>query len=68
MTTERMEAYAIENGDQIYVNYTVYRVVEVGASDDGYVFILVDEEGNRASMTVEDTKKIPVVIDTLAEV
>lgn len=68
MTTERMEAYSIEEGDQIYVNYTIYRVNEVGISDDGYLFMLVDEEGNRATLCVEDTKKIPVVIDTLAEV
>ena len=68
MTTENMEAYSIEEGDQIYVNYSIYRVIEVGASDDGYQFIMVDEEGNRASMVVEDTKKIPVVIDNLATI
>ena len=68
MTTERMEAYAIEGGDHIYVNGQLYRVFDVGISDDGYIFNIVDEEGNRATLCVEDTKKIPVVIDTLAEV
>lgn len=68
MTTERMEAYAIEDGDHIYVNGQLYRVFDVGVSDDGYIFNLVDEEGNRATLCVEDTKKIPVVVDTLAEV
>ena len=68
VTTERMEAYSIEVGDQIYVNYTIYRVFDVGISDDGYIFNLIDEEGNRATLCAEDTKKIPVVIDILAEV
>ena len=68
MTIERMEAYCIENSDLIYVNSTLYRVIDVGACDEGYVFTLVDEEGERASMTVEGIKKIPVVIDNLATI
>ena len=68
MTTERIEAYALEEQDQIFVNGSVYRVVGIDPTDEGYRFRLIDEEGDVRYLTVEDTKKLPVVIDTLAEV
>lgn len=63
MTTERMEAYAIEEGDQIFVNAQIYLVIGIDTTDAGYVFEIVDEEGYIRSLEISDTKKIPVVID-----
>jgi hypothetical protein len=68
MTTERIEAYALEEQDQIFVNGSVYRVVGIEPNDEGYRFRLIDEEGDVRYLTVEDTIKVPVVIDNLAEV
>jgi hypothetical protein len=68
MTTEFIEAYAMEEQDQIFVNGSVYRVVGIEATDEGYRFRLVDEEGHVRYLTVEDTKKLPLVVDNLAEV
>lgn len=68
MTTEFIEAYAMEEQDQIFVNGSVYRVVGIDATDEGYRFRLIDEEGDVRYLTVEDTKKLPLVIDNLTEV
>ncbi len=68
MTTERIEAYALEEQDQIFVNGSVYRVVGIEPNDEGYRFRLIDEEGDVRYLTIEDTIKVPVVIDFLAEV
>jgi hypothetical protein len=68
MTTEFIEAYAMEEGDQIFANGSVYRVVGIDPTDEGYRFRLVDEEGHVRYLTVEDTKKLPLVVDNLAEV
>jgi hypothetical protein len=68
MTVERIEAYALEEQDQIFVNGFVYRVVGIDPTDEGYRFRLIDEEGYVKYLTVEDATKVPVVIDTLAEV
>ena len=68
MTTERMEAYALEEQDLIFVNGQVYRVIAITPTDEGYRFQLADEEGNLASMVIEDTTKVPVVIDNYTTV
>lgn len=68
MTTESMEAYTLEEHDQIFINGQIYRVIGIDAIDFGYRFHLVDEEGNQASMEIEDTVKVPMVVDTLAEI
>jgi hypothetical protein len=68
MTTERIEAYALEEQDQIFVNGSVYRVVGIDPTDEGYRFRLIDEEGNVKYLTVEDTEKLPLVVDILAQV
>ena len=68
MTTERMEAYALEEQDQIFVNGSVYRVVGIDPTDEGYRFRLIDEEGDVKYLTVEDTIKLPVVIDNLSAI
>jgi hypothetical protein len=68
MTTERIEAYALEEQDQIFVNGSVYRVVGIDPTDEGYRFRLIDEEGDVKYLTVEDTEKLPLVVDILAQV
>ena len=68
MTTERIEAYALEEQDQIFVNGSVYRVVGIDPTDEGYRFRLIDEEGDVKYLTVEDTIKLPVVIDNLSAI
>lgn len=51
-----MKTYAIPlgNSDQMYVNGKIYRVVDVDRCDGGYILMLVDDEGNRASIRIED--------------
>jgi len=68
MTIERIEAYALEEQDQIFVNGSVYRVVGIDPTDEGYRFRLIDEEGDVKYLTVEDTEKLPLVVDILAQV
>jgi len=68
MTTEFIEAYAMEEQDQIFVNGSVYRVVGIDPTDEGYRFRLIDEEGDVRYLTVEDTEKLPLVVDILAQV
>jgi hypothetical protein len=68
MTIERIEAYALEEQDQIFVNGFVYRVVGIDPTDEGYRFRLIDEEGDVKYLTVEDTEKLPLVVDILAQV
>ena len=68
MTIERIEAYAMEEQDQIFINGSVYRVVGIDPTDEGYRFRLIDEEGDVKYLTVEDTEKLPLVVDNLAQV
>jgi len=64
MTTEKMEAYSLEVGDQITIQDEVYRIVEIEDGDDlDYRFILVDEEGYRRHVEAESTKKFSLVLD-----
>ena len=69
MTTEHMEAYSLEEGDQVLINGEVFRIVDIedGESLD-YRFVLVDEEGYRRHVEAESQKKFRLVLDNLAEV
>jgi len=64
MTTEYMEVYSLEIGDQISCQGAVYRIVgiEDGDSSD-YRLVLVDEEGYRRSIEVMSDAKLRVIID-----
>ncbi len=67
MTTEKMEAYCLEEGDQILIGENIYLITEVDLVDSGYLLKMVDEEGYQRSITVADTTMIPIIIDnTLA--
>jgi len=63
MTTEKMEAYCLEEGDQILIGENIYLITEVDIVDSGYLLKMVDEEGYQRSITVADTTMIPIIID-----
>jgi hypothetical protein len=42
--------------------------VGIDPTDEGYRFRLIDEEGDVKYLTVEDTEKLPVVIDFLSAI
>ena len=68
MSTDLMEVWSLEEGDQILIKGNIYRIVEIGGGvvDEHYCLHLVDEEG--FSRTVETTgeKKFALVLDNLA--
>jgi len=67
MTTQKMEAYCLEEGDQILIGENIYLITEVDTADSGYLLKMVDEEGYQRSITVADTTMVPIIIDnTLA--
>ena len=68
MTTERMEAFCLEEGDQIVIGEDVYRIYDIQDADGDYLFYIVDEEGIRHKVRTTPQTKLPVVIDNLAEV
>lgn len=68
MTTDLMEAFSLEEGDQILVNGDVYRIVDIEDGDSlDYRFVLVDEEGYRRHIEAESQKKFRLILDTLTE-
>jgi hypothetical protein len=69
MTTESMEAYSLEIGDQIAIQGNIFRIVDIedGESLD-YRFVLVDEEGYRRHVEAQSQNKFQIVLDNLTEV
>jgi hypothetical protein len=68
MTTEMMEVWSLEEGDQILVNGNVYKIVDFSCNwseDDEYVFTVVDEEGYQHDIAAEGSKKFRLVIDNV---
>jgi hypothetical protein len=64
MSTDLMEAYSLEVGDQIAVNGDVFKIVDIEDGDVlDYRLILVDEEGYRRHIEVEFSKKFRLVLD-----
>ena len=69
MTTDLMEVYSLEAGDQIYVQGNIYKVIDIEDGDAlDYRLNLVDEEGYRRHIEAESTKKFRLVLDNLIEV
>ena len=69
MTTEMMEVYSLEEGDQIYIQGSVYKIIDIEDGDVlDYRLIVADEEGYRRSIEAESTKKFRLVIDNLASI
>ena len=69
MTTDLMEVYSLEVGDQILVKGELFRITDIqyGQRSD-YRLIVVDEEGYRRHIEAEFSKKFRLVLDNLAEV
>jgi hypothetical protein len=69
MTTENMEAYSLEVGDQITIQGEIYRITDIEDGDNlDYRFVMVDEEGYRRHIEAESSRKFPLIIDNLAEI
>lgn len=69
MTTESMEVYSLEVGDQISIRGEVFRIVEIEDGDSSdYRLVMVDEEGYRRSIEADSSTKFRLVLDNLSEV
>ena len=69
MTTDFMETWSLEEGDQILVNGEVYKILEIGTDvDRNYLLFTVDEEGYRHTIAADGAKKFRLVLDNLTEV
>ena len=70
MSTDLMEAWSLEEGDQIVINDEVYKIVEIGLGmiDEHYRLYVVDEEGYSRTIETTGEKKFRLVLDNLAEV
>lgn len=63
MTTDLMEVWSLEVGDQIVIAGNVYRITEIEDADDDYALKCVDEEGFHHTVTAAGSKKIRLVLD-----
>jgi len=64
MTTENMEAYSLEVGDQITIQGAIYRITDIEDGDSlDYRFVLVDEEGYRRHVEAEATKRFALLTE-----
>ena len=66
MTTELMEAFSLEENDQIDVNGNLYRIVSIDYDEMNYhdhTFTLADEEGNLKKMCAASQQKVNLVLD-----
>ena len=69
MTTEIMEVWSLEVGDQIVISGQVYKIVEIEDGDSyEYRLVMVDEEGYRRHIEAPGDGRLRLVIDNLAEV
>lgn len=66
MTFDLMEVYSLEEGDQIYINGSIYKVLDIEDGDVlDYRLNVADEEGYRRHIEAESTKKFRLVLDNL---
>ena len=69
MTTDLMEVYSLEVGDQIIINDNVYRILDIEDGDAlEYRLIVSDEEGYRRHIEAESSKKFRIVLDNDTEI
>jgi hypothetical protein len=69
MTTDLMEVYSLEVGDQILVKGELFRITEIeDGNSSEYRLMLVDEEGYQRYVEANSTEKFRIVLDNLAEV
>jgi hypothetical protein len=64
MTTEKIEAYSLEVGDQIAIRENIYRITDIEDGDNlDYRFVLVDEEGYRRHVEAEGTNQFALLTE-----
>ena len=69
MTTDLMEVYSLEVGDQIAIRGQVFRITDIEDGDSSeYRLVMVDEEGYRRSVEANSTEKFRLVLDNLATI
>lgn len=63
MTTELMEIWSLEEGDQIIINGNVYLIHDIEVLDSDHTsLLLVDDEGMGKTLNVKDSQKIAVIV------
>jgi HJR/Mrr/RecB family endonuclease len=68
MTTEKMQVFSLEEGDQIVLNGNIYRIVDIEDGDArDYRLVLVDEEGYRRSLEADAEDSLRLVLDNPSE-
>ena len=69
MTTEIMEVYSLEEGDQILFKGDIYRVVSIDNDEEyDYMLRVVDEEGMFRKIGCDSRAAFRLVIDNLATI
>lgn len=69
MTTDLIEAWSLEEGDQIVCQGNVYKIIEIfDGIDRDYAFHLVDEEGFRKTLEADGSTKFRLVLDNLVPI
>ena len=69
MTTEIMEVYSLEEGDQILFKGDIYRVVSIDNDEEyDYMLRVVDEEGMLRKIGCDSKAAFRLVIDNIIAV
>ena len=69
MTTEIMEVFSLEEGDQILYTGDVYRVISLDNDEEyDYMLRVVDEEGMLRKIGCDSRAAFRLIVDTLSEV
>lgn len=69
MTTEIMEVFSLEEGDQILYKGDVYRVISIDNDEEyDYMLRVVDEEGMLRKIGCDSRAAFRLIVDTLSEV
>ena len=69
MTTEIMEIYSLEEGDQILFKGDIYRVVSIDNDEEyDYMLRVVDEEGMLRKIGCDSKAAFRLVIDNIIAV
>jgi hypothetical protein len=69
MTTEIMEIYSLEEGDQILFKGDVYRVISIDNDEEyDYMLRVVDEEGSLKKIGCDSRAAFRLIVDNYTEV
>ena len=68
MTTDLMEAWSLEIGDQILISGNIFKIIDIEDTDCDYLFDVVDEDGFVRQILAEGSKKFRLVLDNLATI